>query len=238
MPYSPPPSHATEHGSALFVLLFAVALFAALTYAISQQGSGTMGLSEEKIKLLATDVIDMGNGLSDAAARLRLHRIQDIEISFENSIVAGYNNGSCTSENCKIFSYDGGGKDWETPVPEISGGNDCCFTGGLAIQNIGTDAAALVGILPGLSRSVCSKINGLLGIHSASTSPPVVAAIPASKFTGTFLGAPLPLPTVITSAQTDGQKSACLKVTSATGSAVSGTPLNDTYVFYQVLSDR
>lgn len=234
---TPSPSR-NETGSGLFVILFAIALLAALTYAISQQSSGTMGLSEEKVRLLASDVIDMGNGLSETTARLRLHKVSDTELSFENSIVAGYTNTNCTDETCKIFSYDGGGKDWETPVPEISEGKNWGFTGSLAIKNIGTDAADLVAILPGLSQTLCARINVSLGVHDANTAVPSVAAMPASKFTGTYLGPPLGMPTMITSALTDGQKSACLKVTSATGSAVSGTPLNDKYIYYQVLSER
>lgn len=236
-----PPSHSPSHnetGSSLFIILFAIALLAALTYAISQQSSGTMGLSEEKVRLLATDVIDMGNGLSETTARLRLHKVSDTEISFENSVIIGYANAKCADETCKIFSYDGGGKDWETPVPEISSGKNWGFTGDLAIQNIGSSSADLVAILPGLSSALCTRINVMLGIHDASTTPPNIAALPASKFAGTYLGPPLPVPTIITSSLTDGRRSACIKVSSATGSAVSGSPLNDTYIYYQVLSER
>ena len=102
------------------MILIAVALFAALSYALSQQRDGTKGLSTEKVRLLASDVIDMGNGLADANARLRLRRIADTAISFENSTVIGYINPNCTDDSCKIFAFDGGGRDWENPVTERS----------------------------------------------------------------------------------------------------------------------
>lgn len=227
------PSHA-QRGSSLFIILVAVALFAALSYALSQQGDGVRSLSNEKIRLLASDVIDMGNGLADATSRLRLHGVAETAISFENSIIGGYANADCTAGTCKVFDFDGGGKDWETPTIEINGAVDMGISGDLAIKNIGTASADLVAIIPDLSDDICTRINTLLNLPGGSSGPSVIATATATKFTGAYSGAP----TLLTSTQIDGQKSGCVEITSASGSAFTGTPLSSTNVFYQVLLAR
>lgn len=230
-PFSDPSS---ERGSSLFIILFAVALFAALTYAISQQRNGPAALSSEKLRLLAGDVMDMGNSLADATSRLRLRRIPNTTISFENDSVAGYTNAACTEDACKVFAYDGGGKDWEKPSPDINQGTDWGFTGDIAIQDIGTTDADLVAILPHLSESLCNQINMMIGLYGSAGTPPVLATVTANKFTGTYHATP----SIVSGTSINGQKSACIKVTTASGTAVSGSPLNNTYLFYQVLESR
>ncbi len=223
-----------ERGSSLFIILIAVALFAALSYALSRGGDSAGALSQEKLRLLASDVIDYGEGLADATAKLRLRRIMDTEISFENSIVAGYTNAACSTGTCKVFDFDGGGKDWETPASDVNGAVDIGITGGLAIKDLGSNAADLVMVMPGLSSSLCARINVLLGLHDASSSPSVIAAVSGNKFTGTYAAVPV----TVTSSQIDKQKSGCFQATAAAGSAFTGTPLANSYIFYQVLLAR
>ena len=228
-----PSSISSQRGSSLFIILIAIALFAALSYAISRSGQGTAGLSREKIRLLASDTIDIGNGLAEAVIKLRLRGIADTKISFENAIVSGYTNAACSSGTCKVFDFDGGGKDWETIPADINGGVEMGVTGNLAVQNMGSTAADLVMIIPALSSDICNKINSLLGVDTSAT-PSVIASITANKFTGTYSGSP----TSITSSQLDGQKSGCFRITTASGTAVTGAPLSNTYTFYQVLLAR
>lgn len=216
------------------MILICIVLFAALSYALSQQRNEGSALSSEKIRLVSGDVIDMGNGLSEATTRLRLRRVSEDHISFQNDHVAGYTNPACTGDECKIFSYDGGGKEWETPSPDINQGTDWGFTGDLAIQDIGTGNADLIGILPRLPEAVCNQINRMIGLYGNAGTPPVVASITANKFTGSYNATP----TLVSGAVFNGQMSGCIKVTAASGSAVSAGPLNNTYVFYQVLESR
>jgi hypothetical protein len=65
--YSP-----SQRGSGLLMILMIVVLFAALSYAISRQATGTKGLSEERYKLVASEVIDAGTRFADTVSRLRL----------------------------------------------------------------------------------------------------------------------------------------------------------------------
>jgi len=228
------PSHPHEKGSSLFIILIAVALFAALSYAISQQGGSGNALSQERTRLLASDVIDMGNKLSDTTARLRLKKISNTLLSFENGIVAGYTNPACTLDNCKIFAFDGGGMDWETPTNDVNGAKDWGFTGNIAIQDIGTTNADLVAFLPNLSLALCNRINILIGIYGTGGTPSVLAVASGNKFIGTFTAVPITL----SSAPINGQSSACIQVSTATGTAFTGAPLTNNYIYYQVLESR
>lgn len=223
-----------QHGFGLFAILLAIALFAALSYAISRIGSGTNNLSAERINIIAAEIIDTGNKISDAAGKLRLRRINPVNISFENMSVAGYVTG-CADDECRIFAYDGGGLEWPRPPANANNGENWGFTGNVRITDIGTDNAELLAVLPNISLDVCTRINVLLGIHDAATAPSSIAAVAVSKFTGTYNDAG---PSVINTAQTLGKKSACLQVTALTGNAIDGTPLTNAYTYYHVLLER
>ncbi len=222
----------TQSGFGLFTILLAAVLFAALTYAISNMGSGVKNLSSEKVRVSASEIIDQGNRIADAVSRLRLRNIPSTKISFQNSVVAAYTNATCTVDSCKIFTYDGGGLDWETPPPNVNGAEDWAYTGDLAIENIGTGDADLVALLPNINNDVCVRINVDLGIHAATASPPVIATVTASKFIGPYNAAPIAISDPLLSQQ----KSGCLQATALAGSAV--TAAANAYVYYQVLIAR
>lgn len=104
--------NSSERGSGLLIIFIAIILFSILTYAISQGGSGTKNISDEKIRIMASEIIDTGNRLAETVSRMKLRGIAEGDISFENS---GTNiNASCSTDECKIFKYDGGGLDVET----------------------------------------------------------------------------------------------------------------------------
>lgn len=224
----------SQSGSSLLIILVAVALFAALSYAISQQRESGKSLTNERTRLLASDVIDMGNKLADSVARLRLRQIPNTRISFENAIIAGYTNAACITDTCKIFSFDGGGRDWETPTPDISSGKDWGFSGDLGIKDIGSGEAELLAFLPNISLDLCNRINILIGLYATGGSPTVIATATANKFIGSYAGVPV----LIAGAQIDGQKSACIQISAPAGTAFVGTPYSTDYVFYQVLETR
>ena len=223
-----------QNGNALFMILIAIVLFAALTFVISQQRDTGKALSQEKIRLLASDVLDMGNKMSDTIAQLRLRRIKNTELSFENTLIAGYANANCLTDACKIFAPDGGGRDWETAVPEINQSKDWFYTGDIAIQDMGTTEADLVAVLPNLNEAVCNQINRMIGVYGLGGTPDQFNGITANKFAGTFAIVPIPL----SSAQVQGKKSACIKLRNPNGTAIAiGLP-SDFFAFYQVLEAR
>lgn len=220
-----------QNGSALFMILMAVALFAALSFVVSQQNDSGQALSSEKVKLLASDVIDMGSKMSDTVAHMRLNKIDLKKISFENQVMTGYTNPACTVDDCKVFAYAGGGRDWEKPTPDVSRGADWGYTGDIAIQNIGTSDADLVAILPNLSITLCNQLNKMVGINS---TPPLFTGVAAAQFIGTFNATPIMLSNTVI----DGKESGCIELRTPSGTAFSGINATPIYAYYQVLSAR
>lgn len=217
-------------GSGLFMILLVVVLFAALSYAISRLGSGTKGLSEERERLLASEVIETGTRFAETVSRLRLKGVASTSLSFENTVVAGYANGACSGDSCQVFAFDGGGLDWELPIAGVNGGENWGFSGSVALTHLGTASADLFAVLPNLSAEICTRINVLLGVHDAVTSPPTVVAATFDKFTGSYT-----VVSTINSALINGKKSGCMKVTTLGGTAIDGAPLANSYVFFQAL---
>lgn len=220
-----------EHGSAFFTVFIAVVLFAALTYAISRMDNASSNLSTERLRVTAGELIDQADKFSDAVARIRLQGVSPTQLSFSNTIMAGYTNAACVTDTCLFFAANGGGMEWQTAPPTANQGENWGFTGGVSVQDVGTDKADLMAILPHLSVSLCKVINERLGQALSTDTPTIVASITANKFTGTYSLAP----NVITGTGLDGKISGCLEITSLDGTAVDGAPLAASYTYYHVL---
>lgn len=95
-------------GNALFLILIAVALFAALSYAISTSGRGSGSIEKEKSEIVRAQLVQIGAAMSQAILRMRINGCRDTEISVENG---GTNvNASTPSDgSCKLFDPNGGG---------------------------------------------------------------------------------------------------------------------------------
>jgi len=62
-----------EKGNVFFYILIAVALFAALSYAVSRNNTGSTDIfTEEQAKLAAQEIIEYGNTVANAVQKLRL----------------------------------------------------------------------------------------------------------------------------------------------------------------------
>lgn len=223
-----------ETGNAFFYVLLAVVLLAALTYAISSSLRGNSGISQERVSVIATNIIATGNRVAEAVARLRLREATKAQICFSNGTVAGYGGPAhpdCTSANT-VFDFAGGGLSWETPPTGAGQDQPWGYTGNIAIAELDTAQGELVAVLPYLSLEVCQKINALLGIAILTDAPPVVAAISgANKFVGTYSSA------TTLGGSIKGKKAACIQTPSADGTAANPNALADAnpYVYYHVL---
>ncbi len=229
--FAPSPS---ERGSSFIIILIAVALFAALTYAISRSSSGAKNLSQEQVRLLASEIIDSGNRFSETISRLKLAGIPESDISFEYN--GNYVNAACTTNDCKVFDFDGGGLEWDTAPTGSTGGDDWIFTSGIAIEDIGTTNTDLVAILPGVNEDVCHRINVLIDIEAETDTAPISGSgITADGFTGSYSSG---IPTLISSAKTNGKRSGCALVASMASDMLASSPLSQPRVYYQVLIAR
>lgn len=228
-----------QHGSAFFVILIAIAMFAMLSYAVSKGGRVSQtSLTTEQAKLIAEEVISYGQGVGTAVGQLRLRGYTDTQISFQGALsAASYTNPNCTEDGCKVFSIGGGKMISQKPPAGANDGSDYYFSGKLRVDGVGTGkgGAAVVShidlliILPNVKLEVCKEINKLVGTDRLATNPP------KDTIDSTYLGTPFqgvygPGPQTIGQSGFQGFPSACYEG--------GGNPAAGTYHYYNVLVAR
>ena len=166
----------SENGNVLVYVLVAVILFAALGFAVTDMMRGSVsGTTGEKAVVSASEVLNYGKSLRDIVHFLRISKgCDDTQISFERSPFDGtdddYVNTNAPSDfSCHVFHPSGGAMGYLAGSEEVNDKQDWLFTGANDGENIGNQCetarcADLIAILPGLSRSLCQKINEALGI--------------------------------------------------------------------------
>lgn len=223
----------SESGNALFYILLAVALLGSLSYAVSQNmRGGVQGLTEERQKLLATDILEFSDVVAKAVSQLRLRGSQFSEFSFAHpDLAAGYGVYGGADAEHEIFNPAGGAivykdansESMTTPGPYLFAANN-------EVEQIGTTSGAaassdLLLILQPLVRDVCIQINDILGITAAGVAPPQDTEIDTGTvFAGTA-----------SYDQTISDESAALTTRNA---ACFEDTTNNRFVFYQVLMAR
>lgn len=236
-----------ESGNVMLYIFAAIALLAALTYAVSHSGRASVSdLTEDRVRLLAGEVISYGDTAAKGATVLRLRGVTANMIDMNNNLQAGYDNPACTSSDCALFDPAGGGvnfvpppKDWldagesgqteyghayfdaQTCVPYVGSGESDCNT------NV-TDDEELVMFVPFVRKDLCLKINEFLSIPNTGNDAPVVSDCTfGSKFTGTYSEN-----SIIDATDLNGKTAGCYRYTTGC------TGMDDTYHYYQVLIAR
>lgn len=120
--------HARQSGNALFIIIVAVALFAGLGYAFTQNSRGNLGFIEtEKTKASATSNAAYTQAVNMAVKRLKLRGCTDAQISHETPNGNNENPDAPTDERCHIFRIAGGGVQYSG----IDVAVDPCTTGAI-----------------------------------------------------------------------------------------------------------
>ena len=105
----------SEAGNALFLILIAVALFAALSYAVTSSGRGGSGIDKEQYSIIAARMVQHFGSMEQAINRMKIiNGCSDEEISFEHAPLDGTDtarDNPVTGDNyeCFIYHSDGGG---------------------------------------------------------------------------------------------------------------------------------
>ncbi|MEM6780966.1 MAG: hypothetical protein AAF569_03795 [Pseudomonadota bacterium] len=175
----------TESGSIIIWILVAVALFAALNFAFTKGfRTGEATVSDEKARLLATEIVDYGRTVQQAVRLLQINGCDETEVSFDQAIVSGYSNSNAPADNsCHVFNPGGGGLNWSSTALDIQdsdfsyeGLDDGYGTWLYAYPNVvdvGINGRCeLVAFLNWIPRNVCIQINEKLGIDNPSGEPP------------------------------------------------------------------
>ncbi|MCD8496970.1 MAG: hypothetical protein LRZ85_02125 [Alphaproteobacteria bacterium] len=169
----------SESGNILLYILIAVALLAALSYAVSRSNSGsTNQLSAERSRLAASEILEYATILGNAASQLRLRGCKLTEISFEGA-AGTYTNAATPGDNtCKMFHASGGGVNVQTP-PQASLVNTTTpwvFSADMEVNDVGSTCAddgctELAAYIPGVRDTVCDAINDMSSIDNPMERP-------------------------------------------------------------------
>lgn len=159
-----------QRGNALFLILIAVALFAALSYAITQSSrGGGSSVQKEKDVLLAAQIIQIGSDIKTAVQRLSLAGLSLDSIKLH---ATGNPMAPCTdTDGTCVFTPEGGGISWPTIPADAQDANAAAKI--LAVLEP-VDGVSLVGTslpdgyiyLVGVTRGVCVAINKGLGVSN------------------------------------------------------------------------
>ena len=154
----------SEKGNALFLILIAVALFAALSYAITQSGRGGGSIDRETAMIAASQITQYPSSLRTAITRMVITGVAVSQVDFTNP---------STGLETEVFDYSGGGATVQTP-PSSSGATAWGYkdvkdaTNGYYIWDVGSNTNIIgrdiVAYLPSVSIAVCQQINKGLGI--------------------------------------------------------------------------
>lgn len=228
-----------ESGSAIFYVLIAVSLLGALIFAVSNSSrDSTKHLSEDKARLIATDLIEYSNTVANGVAQIRLRGVADTSLCFDDpQWPADYNHAGCTDDRNKIFHVSGAGVVWSKAKNEAMDSAATPdelwhFYGNNEIDQVGTTCGAancadLIMVADELLPEICIELNNKLGVTNPSGAPPTDTAFNETLYKGAY-GFNNVIGDEGGGVYLRGKTSACFQKT--------GAPAE--YVFYKVLVAR
>lgn len=228
------PSGNCQRGNVLFMILIAVALFAALSYAVtsSNRGSGN-NVSNETAAAQAAAIVQYGATLKNAVMRMMVSNgCTEATLDFSNNIFTMTNGSTYTMAansaapvQCKLF-YSTGGNIAPAILPPAAIDVDRTLavnagtpkTGHAVIRifqvmNVGTDGPAgtlsandIVFMHMYLNRRTCLAINDILHIPNPGGEPPSIDKVGS---TGSYTNGSLTSTQVLDDPSLNGQAAFC-----------------------------
>ncbi|MDY0029329.1 MAG: hypothetical protein RBR86_05225 [Pseudobdellovibrionaceae bacterium] len=221
-----------EAGNVLFLILIAVALFAALSYAVTQSTrSGGGDASSETNLVNSSQISQYPAGVKTAITRMIIsNNVSADELLFDppstfSSLVAG-------TENEAVFHPTGGGAIYsEAPASVMNsvGPGTWHFNAENEVLNIGTDgspstdSADIIAFLPDVKKAICDSIHSKLGL--SLTYVAITTVDYASDMATGNTGIPVAPAGDVIGGALAGQPQGCF---------LDGT----TYVYFHVLVER
>lgn len=180
----------SQSGSAFFIILLAIAMFAGLSYAV-YKGSRTTAsyITEDQARLMAREIVSYADAIAKAVHTLRLRGVTENQLDVSTLVHAlidstptSMPNPACTSDSCRVFNISGGAVNAarapetaiNTAIAEaqnIQPGSARFYV--QAVKDIGSNLGDLVMQIPFLKKDVCLKINDLVGVTNPGGNPPV-----------------------------------------------------------------
>lgn len=238
-------SNNSENGNVLFLILIAVALFAALSYAVTQSTRSTAGNTNRETAILnSASLTQYPAVLRTSVARMGLNGV-GVE-SLEFNPPADFL--ELTSNNVGVFHPDGGGGVFQVAPGEVMANGELgtwYFNADWAIPQIGVDLPGVgndvIAFLPGVSRTICRNINKKVNINLDSCNaavegiPDLAVVTDNGLITSEMVNGYI-FPTTAESLQGDG--SSCEAFSGQPMGCFTDTEDDDKHVFFSVLLER
>ncbi len=169
----------SEKGNVLFLILIAVALFAALSYAVTQSTRSGGGSTEREKAILSSASMTQGpTAMRTALIRMVLGGVDVADLLFNTPSTFG----AVSDKGLLVFHPTGGGAVYQrAPADLMTGQNQGTwfYNASFDIPEIGTDGSGgndIIAFLPGVTTSVCRQVNEEFAI--STTGCTLTAAVP------------------------------------------------------------
>lgn len=211
-----------ERGNLFFYIFIAVALFAALSMAISQSGRGSVeSLTREQARLRATDIIDYSDAIAKAVGTLRLRgtTLANLRFSESDLSIADYGDPTTGDPINMVFKPEGGGIIYRAPDKDlvVSSGQQLMFLNKNEVDGFGDTCGAatcsdLLMVVGDIKPDVCLVINKLGGVVNRGGHIPSDSKIDLTgKFQGAMVGVPETIGNDTGSLQLSGKSFGCFE---------------------------
>ncbi len=163
-----------QQGNALWFILVAIVLLGALTVLVSRSGTDVNQSGDfERRQVMASQLLRYAKGIEEAVRSMQSRGVSESDISFENTVIAGYEHTPAEPDDHRVFG-GGGGQTYMVPSLEWldkkqsanAGYREWLFTGKLGVadnsSSITPRDTSLVMILPYISREMCMALNRMM----------------------------------------------------------------------------
>lgn len=175
-------AHNPQSGSIFIWIFVMIALFGALSFAISKSTrTGSQSLSADKAKLAATEILEFGRLVRSGVASMLINGIPLETISFEMESMKSQDgspyqdvNSNCTEDKCKVFKPSGGGVkevtffQYAAPTTSYADAGAPALGGMRAtiskVEGLGSAANDIVIHFVDIHKDVCTALNKLMGV--------------------------------------------------------------------------
>lgn len=201
-----------EAGNALFLILIAVVLFAALSYAITQSNRGGGAPNRETSLVASTTIMQYSSAIRTGVTRQLLRNIAVAQLDFTAPPVC------TTGTTCPnfVFHPEGGGVAHQAiDIQAVNPTGAWTFPDDIIVTNVGTAAADLVAILTDVRQPICERIARQVGGEDAN-----IPTSAGNDMTDIAAGG-----VTLSGADIDGQAFGCVQA-------------DDGFVYYHVLVEN
>jgi len=233
----------TEKGNVLFLILIAVALFAALSYAVTQSTRSGGGSTEREQSILSgASMTQHPTSLRTAIIRMILSGVDIANLQFN----APADFGTLITDNL-VFHPNGGGAIFQNAPSDLmaaTGQGTWFYNANFEVPNIGANGGSgndIIAFLPGITQAICRQINTEFTIDLASCTT-TVGGIPDLETTLTSGNISINQDDTVTFPTADqedlqGDGTGCAAFTGQPSGCFNDTA-NSQFVFYSVLLER